>query len=284
MPSICRIGTVYNEEDIIRENIGWYAKCGIRSIIMDNGSTDATYDICKELVGTAIHSLHRVPFEEHDRELSLKELSRFLQGLPFDYFLLADADEFYESPLEGENLKDSLNDEIEKGFNVVRCHNIEFWMTEKDDLSIQDPLKRIKHYSYFDSNRYKLFPNNSLIDFWTKFGHVPVFPSNLEFKDSPKIHISRHYKFRSLEQGYSKVKRIKPPTRRKDVSFHYVLFNDSPENFIIPSGLLTEYEDDANWNLKRTFDGKRMNRAELMAYLGIATEKDLEKWFVDRGK
>jgi len=284
MASICRIGTVYNEEDIIRNNIEWYSSRNIPNIILDNGSSDNTFEICKEYLGNEIFSLKKVPFKEHDRELSLRELSKMLSKLPFDYFLLADADEFYESPIRGENLKTSLENEINKGYNVIKFHNIEFWMTEKDDLSKENPLDRIKHYSYFDSNRYKLFPNNKNIDFWSKFGHVPIFPPDILFNESPKIHISRHYKFRNLEQAYSKINRIKPPTRRKDVSFHYILFSESPDNFIIPSQLLTEYHDDSMWNLDRKFDGNRMNKKDLMNYLGLKNENQLTDWFIQRGK
>jgi len=284
MNSICRISAIYNEEDIIQQNLKWYSERGIPNVILDNGSTDGTYNICKELLGNEIYSLKKVPFEEHDRELSLKELSKLTRDLPFDYLLLADADEFYESPVRDEDLKVSLENEIKKGYNIVRFHNIEFWMTEKDDLSESNPLKRIRHYSFFDSNRYKLFPNNSSINFWSKFGHVPIFSKNLKFNESPKIHISRHYKFRSLAQGYAKINRIKPPVRRKDVSFHYIMFKESPENFIIPSDLLTEYFEDSNWDLERKFDGKRMNKTELMNYLGIKIEKELEKWFTSRSK
>lgn len=283
MVSICRISVIYNEIDIIERNVKWYSERGIPNVILDNGSNDGTYELCQSLLGKDIIALERVPFDEHDRELSLRELGKITPNLPFEYLLLADADEFYE-PSEDVSLKSSLDRELNKGYNIVRFNNMEFWMTEDDDLNIDDPLERIRYYSFFDNNRFKLFPNHPKLDFWSKLGHVPILPEGMKFNLSPNTHISRHYKFRSLEQGYAKINRIKPPKRRNDISFHYALFSKSPDNFIIPSDLLTRYEDDSKWNLERNFNGKRMSKEELMKYLGLNSIIELEEWFISRGK
>ena len=283
MVEICRIGVVRNEEDIIERNLQWYINEGFPAIILDNGSTDRTYDICRDYLGKGVVYTEQIPFKEHDRELSLKELGYITQISGFEWLLLADADEFYESPMQGEPLRESLVQEIHNGYNIVRFHNIEFWMTEKDNLNEPDLIQRIRHYSYFDSNRYKLFPNAPGIDFWTKLGHAPILPAGMEYKVSPKVHISRHYKFRSVEQGLEKISRIRPPSRRKDISIHYAKFTSNPGFFIIPSNLLNEYSEDGNWNLERTFDGHRMGKQELMNYLGLISDEDFQRWMKSRG-
>ncbi|MBI2112948.1 glycosyltransferase family 2 protein [Candidatus Woesearchaeota archaeon] len=173
MTSICRIGVVRDEVDIIDQNIRWYLDQGFPTILLDNGSTDGTYEICQSYRGQGIVRLERVPFDEHDREYSLRELAKLTADSGFKWLLLADADEFYESPVKEERLNQSLEREIQMGYNIVKFHNMEFWMTERDNPEEPDIMKRIRHYSYFDSNRYKLFPNLPGIDFWTKFGHVP---------------------------------------------------------------------------------------------------------------
>ncbi len=283
MVEICRIGVVRNEEDIIERNLQWYINKEFPTIILDNGSTDRTYEICRDYQGKGVIHTAQVPFEEHDRELSLKELGVITQRCGFDWLLLADADEFYESPILGEPLKDSLVQEIHKGHNIVQFYNMEFWMTEKDNLSEPDLIQRIRHYSYFDSNRYKLFPNHPNLDFWTKLGHIPILPAGMEYKVSPKVYISRHYKFRSIEQGLQKISRIRPPARRKDISFHYTKFTSDQSFFIISSKLLHEYKEDRNWNLERTFDGHRMSKQELIGYLGLASDEDFQEWLKSRG-
>ncbi|MFH0701338.1 MAG: glycosyltransferase family 2 protein [Candidatus Woesearchaeota archaeon] len=283
MVNICRIGVVRNEEDIIERNLRWYIDQGFPTIILDNGSTDRTYDICQSYLGKGIVDINQITFQEHDRELSLKELGLITQRHGFEWLLLADVDEFYESPIPGESLRSSLSEEIGKAYNIVQFHNMEFWMTDKDRLNEPDPIKRINHYSYFDSNRYKLFPNVPGIDFWTKLGHVPILPSGIEYTISSKIHISRHYKFRSIEQGLEKISRIRPSLRRKDTSFHYAKFTSDESFFIIPYQLLNEYHEDGNWNLNRTFDGHRMNKQEMMSYLRISNEDDFQTWMKSRG-
>lgn len=284
MVEICRIAVVRNEEDIIQRNIEWYINRGFPTIILDNGSTDATFDICKEYQGKGIVKLEQIPFQEHDRELSLKALSSIVKDAGFEWLLLADADEFYESPIPDDCLRTSLTQEIDTGYNVVQFHNMEFWMTEKDTSSEPDFMRRIRHYSYFDSNRYKLFPNIHGIDYWSKLGHAPIFPQGIEFKVSPKVHISRHYKFRSLHQAYQKVARIRPPQRRKDTSFHYIKFGFDPSYYIIPSDNLTEYHENGKWFIERKFDGNRMSKEEMTRYLGLGSEKELCQWFALRDK
>ena len=283
MVEIYRIGVVRNEEDIIEKNLQWYIDDGFPTIILDNGSTDKTYEICRSFQGKGIVLTDQIPFQEHDRELSLKALGSLVLRADIGWLLLADADEFYESPVPGESLKESLVREIQLGYNIVQFHNMEFWMTEKDDVTEQDFFKRIRHYSYFDSNRYKLFPNVPGLDFWGKLGHAPILPERVEYKVSTNIHISRHYKFRSIEQGLEKISRIRPPARRKDSSFHYVRFTPDESSFIIPSQFLTEYDDGGNWNLDRKFDGKRMSKKELMDYLGISSEEEFRNWLNKRG-
>ena len=151
---------------------------------------------------------------------------------------------------------------------------MEFWMTEKDDLREKDFMIRLRYYSYFDSNRYKVFPNLPGLDLVTHIGHRPVFPDSVKIKMSPKGFISRHYKFRSLEQGYRKIKRVRPPKSRPHQSFHYLRFKESPEWFIVPSSKLTLYNEDHKWNLERKFDGGRMSKEELKNYLYPRSELD----------
>ncbi|MBI2112947.1 hypothetical protein HYT52_05395 [Candidatus Woesearchaeota archaeon] len=67
------------------------------------------------------------------------------------------------------------------------------------------------------------------------------------------------------------------------MSFHYLDFTDNPQDFIIPSERLTECLEDGDWNLERTFDGRRMSRERLMQYLGLQSEQEFINWLMERG-
>ncbi len=277
-----RIVTVYNEADIIRRNLEWYIDQGMEIVVLDEGSTDATYAICQEYLGCGIVRLEQRPVAENDPQRALATLWEICDGLDADVVIKADADEFFEAPDPGVGLAEGLAAEFAQGYNLIRFHNVEFWMTERDAPLESDPLRRIRHYSYFSSHLYRACVFHPGINYWEKLGHAPIFPPGMVPRCSPKVFISRHYKFRSLEQGYAKIDRIRPPTGKPTQSIHYLKYRKSPEWFIIPREYLTEYHEDRRWNLTRTYDGGRLNRRELIDYLGLESEDALDRWFASR--
>jgi hypothetical protein len=279
--NIVRILHVYNEVDIIRQNLEWYINDGIETIILDEGSNDGTYEICQSYLGKGVIKIDRILRQEYDAKISFKLLWGVVSEFNPKFVILADADEFFESSIVGESLLDFLSRQISQGYNIFNLHSCEFWMTEKDDNDEKDFFKRITHYSYFASHLYRIFKFDKRINIWDKIGHAPIFPNDTDIKICPIKLISRHYKFRSLKQGYAKIERIKPIVN-SDYSFHYIKFKKQPNYFIINSSLLTKYNEDKNWNLQRTFSGFRMTYAETINYLGLNTMDDLLNWFKSR--
>ncbi len=280
---IIRLLTVKNEIDILSENIKWYSNQGIPTVAIDNGSTDGSFEFLKSLPSDEVALCKQVLTDGYQEQLLLNEVHTLATSVNPDWIVLADSDEFYESPRHNETFKEGLERISTKEYNLIQLHNIEFWMTEKDNLNEPNFLKRINHYSYFDSNRYKSYPNLKGLDIATKIGHVPIFPNNVPIILCPEIFISRHYKFRSLDQGYKKIKQVAPTENHRDQNFHYIKFKEEPHFFIIPSIKLTKYNEDKQWHLQRTFDGGRMQREELIDYLGLQNESQLNNWFANRG-
>ena len=279
---ILRIMNVYNEEDIIYENLKYYIDKGFKTLIIDNFSTDDTYKICNRFIKNGVVKIRRIKTDFFDRKLLFKALIRLASEYNPDYLLLADADEFYESPVKGEDLYTALEKEFNKGYNVIQFHNIEFWMTKKDPKNEKSVLKRMKYYSYFDSNRFKAFKFIEGADLVKGNGHYPNYPPSFKVKISPKVFISRHYKFRSLNQAYNKIERIKPPLYDKTIGFHYLKLKKDPSFFIIDEKLLTKYTEDSNWCFVRKFDGNRMTLKELADYLGFDSEEKAKRWIRSR--
>lgn len=280
---ILRLVNVHNEEDILQYNLEWYINQGIETIAIDNNSSDNSYNILKSYVGKGILEIKKIITNHFDRCLLFDEISKLAHNYKPDWIIFADCDEFYEPENSKFNTISELiqNVDLTKD-NLIQFHNIEFWMTPDDDYSIENPIQRIKHYSYFDSNRFKAFKFYEGFSLVPNRGHAPTFPGNIPVKLSKHKGISRHYKFRSLDQGEYKISRVIPEPNKKDFGFHYAKFKNSPEWFIINPNKLNKYNDDRVWSLEKKFNGNRMTNSELIDYLGLSSLSELNEWFDSR--
>ncbi|MEM4254691.1 MAG: glycosyltransferase family 2 protein [Candidatus Woesearchaeota archaeon] len=275
---ILRILYVKNEADIIDENLRWYFDQNIPAVIVDNGSTDGTQDICAHYKGNGVLELTVLQTKGFDVIALLKKGYELANKHNPEWILIADADEFFETKTM-ENIADFIEHQQSRGFDVIQCDNMEFWMTDKDDPSIESVVKRITYYSYFPSNMFRVFKNYPGIDIWTNIGHSPIMPAGINACISPEHIISRHYKFRSLEQACRKVHAIRP---EGDKHLQYAKYDDALSWYIIDSRLLTRREDNSEWNYSINYFGGRMNKEELRVYLGLESIRDVERWLKKR--
>lgn len=283
MMNIIRLVNVHNEADILPYNLNWYIDQGISTLAIDNGSTDGSLEILKKYLGNGILEIKVIETKHFDRRLLFNEATKLAHKYNPDWVIFADCDEFFE-PLDRDfnTLHELIEHVAGNGDNLIQFHNMEFWMTFDDDLSILNPLERMKYYSYFDSNRYKVFKFFEGFSLVPKMGHAPTFPKFMQMKLSKYKGISRHYKIRSLNQGRYKVKRVIPEPGKLEFGFHYIKFGIEPEWYIINSSKLNFYSGDRKWNFKRTFNGHRMNNEELCNYLNLRNEKELTEWLKKR--
>jgi glycosyltransferase involved in cell wall biosynthesis len=252
---------VYNESDIVEQVIDHLVSQGIQLVIIDNGSTDGSYEICSEHVGKGVLVLKRLVTERFESKRILKELGEMALSQNPSWQLLSDADAFLESPYSGLTLHDAVELEAEKGHNLIQFHNFEFWPTEKDHMSLEkDVRKRIKYYSWHDDDQFRCWKTYPGVIFHESFGHYPMFPAGVRAKVSPNKFIWRHYKIRSYEHGLRKVfnerlLRYNTDERNEGGHVHYNNLKPDKNYFIIDSTKLTKYQEDGNWNLTKTFDG-----------------------------
>ncbi|MFH1650046.1 MAG: glycosyltransferase family 2 protein [Candidatus Woesearchaeota archaeon] len=271
---------VHNEEDIIGYNLDWYRSQGIDSIVVDNASTDGTKGILSSHLGSGVVTIKDVHTDHFDRSRLFGALTDLIHAHSPDWVVFSDADEFLQPFFEQDGTLKGLIEQADSGgYNLIQFHNMEFWMTPVDNPSNPNPIERIRQYSYFDSNRYKVFKFHPGFSLVPHRGHAPSFPEGVITRVLPEKGIMRHYKFRSLSQAYYKIHRIVPEPDRRDFGFHYAKFSESPHWFIIPQSKLTLYNNDGQWSMERKFDGNRMNRQEMLAYLGLQTDAELNDWF-----
>jgi len=235
---------------------------GIPLIVIDNGSSDGSYDILKKYVGDTIIELSRIETKSFKWDFILRSLYNMVGKYNPMWMIFIDDDEFYESPFPSLNLSEAIRQESSKGYNLIQFNNFEFWPTEKDqDSTCVDIRQKIKYYSWNDNWRFKCFRNYEGTNIDETGGHLPIFPPRVRVNLSPNKFILRHYMIRSYEQGLRKIKtrlaRHDEYGKKKWGLKLYEKFGEDERYFIIDSSRLTKYNEDGQWVLERKFDGHR---------------------------
>jgi len=251
---------VYNESDIIASNIEHLVSQGISLVILDNGSTDGSYEICSSYVGKGVISLEKLVTERFEVGSLLESLYKITLTHKPNWVLLSDADVFLESPYPKLTLEEAIKSEDLKGYNLIQFNNFEFWPTEKDRGESEcDVRKRLKYYTWNDDLQFRCWKVYPGIELSSGGGHYPDLPSNVKISICPTKYVLRHYKVRSFEHGLRKIfderlPRYSEMERGKGWHLHYDKFGRDESYFVIDSRNLNKYEEDGRWIVKKTFD------------------------------
>ncbi|MDD5194392.1 MAG: radical SAM protein [Candidatus Omnitrophica bacterium] len=220
----CGIVFCYNEEQILRDNLSYYLSEGIDLVVFDNCSTDSSPEIIKEFQptqenfsGKIISSL-RIETQGYEwkkiLQIACDYMHQHLSG--YDWILLIDSDSFYSSPVKGMPILEFLSYAAKYGYNVLNGKLYDFYPTEKDDLAIVSPTKRM-HYCknkheellYVNEKYHRIFQYDPSIDFYSSFGHI-VTRSNRRVLNKVR-YIYRHYPWVSFEHGKKKIFKDRKP-------------------------------------------------------------------------
>jgi len=253
---IVGIVPVYNEEDIIEESLTYLISQGIEPVVLDNGSTDGTYEICKKFFDNDQIKLERFFSKKIDWALSLRKLYDLALMQSPDWMIKSDGDEFLESGVDNLSLKDAISEEASKGYNLIQFNGFNFFMTDDDNLSANSIRERMKYYSFSDDYLYRawrVYPGIYPFD-----GHLPVFPYDQKYVLSPRKMVLRHYRFTTTLQAEKKMKerlsRINGTAEYRN-GWHIHYDKIKKENFSkkLDHNILTKYFEDNQWNLKVKF-------------------------------
>jgi len=113
---------VYNDEDIIEELIEYYIDQGLELVILDNGSTDNTFEICQKYVGKGVLQIHQYKTETYVYEW--ENILRILYDMALfhspDWVIRSDSDEFLESGTSNLTLKEAIEKLDSEEFNLIQ--------------------------------------------------------------------------------------------------------------------------------------------------------------------
>jgi len=250
---------VRDEADVLPYNLDWYADAGFETVVIDNGSTDGSYELCERaLADGRIVALERLDTELFESRTLLRALLRLAEAQKPDYLMLTGADEFFELP-GGGSLIEAMREDFAAGYNVLRLTNMEFTMTDEDDPAEPNPLARMRYYTCRPVRMARAYPYMPGLNLGV--GHIPRFPPGVERRVSLRDYISRHYPFRTPEQAIRKVTRMiegsaAQPRRQ------YLRYSGDPAEFLTKRTRLFRYRENHVWHWEDKAAGDRVKKTE----------------------
>jgi glycosyltransferase involved in cell wall biosynthesis len=195
-----------NEADILGFCLRHASKYFDRIFVLDNGSTDGTWEIARRAART---SAAVVPFEQKECAFS-RGIRAYLyecvrrEFKEDDWFMILDSDEFLEEdprPLIGECMKQQFDTicAMQAHFYIVSEDLNAKWFTNGSEIAGFDELPA--HYRLNNKER-RIFRNRpSLV--WPIYGEDGKFSNFLfpiDVRATRKMIINRHYQYRSKQQ------------------------------------------------------------------------------------
>jgi hypothetical protein len=228
---VVAVMATFNEEDILRSSVMKLYSQGISTYIIDNWSTDSTFDIVKELESKGLlEGSERFPpngpskyFEYMKLNARIEEVTRMLKA---NWFISQDVDEIRESPLENMNLKEAIYTVDKMGYNAID-HTVIVFEPVDNNFSVNQDFE--KYFKYFQFGER---PGHfAQIKDWKNMkatkvklvGHVVKFDRRKVF---PYKFLLKHYPIRSQSHGERKVfeerkARFSPEERKRGMHVQY---------------------------------------------------------------
>jgi hypothetical protein len=221
----------YNEEDIIVSSIRNWTDQGIAVHILENWSTDATYDLAKQFESEGLVTVERFPKEGpspyFNWEAILARIEELTRETEADWFIRRGADEILKTPWPGINYRDGLYLVDRAGFNCIDHTVIEFQPVDDGFRAGTDHETYFKHYQFATHPAHfrqrKTWKNFGQAISSSAGGHDLLFEGRQLF---PFKFLLKHYPVRSQQHGEKKVFRERkarwnPDERAKGWHTHY---------------------------------------------------------------
>ena len=209
---ICIIST-YNDADIIAGIIEENIKQGFQIYIIDNWSSDGTWEIIEDLNSSTdnIIGIERFPAEgrseSYDWHAILNRKSQIGAQFPGNWIFHQDSDEVTISLFNDISVIDFLDFVEEKNCNVVCLRMLDFRPTDHS-FTTGNPVRHFTHYefskdpSYLVQEKIWLQYDSEAVDLASSGGHRVTFPKKRIYSIKlPRL----HYSIRSISQLKGKI-------------------------------------------------------------------------------
>lgn len=254
MSHIVAFMPAFNEEDIILASIQHLIKQGVEVYVLDNWSTDGTFELAQSCLGKGVLAVEHLPRDGpppfhkwRDVLLRIEELSAQLEA---DWFLLNGADELRRSAWKAVDLRTGLDIVDREGYSCVDYAVMEFPPVDNDFQPGADPEAHFKFFEWGDRT-YHFIQRNTWkntgkpIALADSAGHDVAFEGKRVY---PYKFLLKHYPVRSQAHGEKKVLRERRPRYdpeevRKGWNTHYDHIG-ADHVFLRPAGELTQYDED----------------------------------------
>ncbi len=200
----------YNEEDIIVKSIKNWTDQGVHVHLLENWSTDATYELARQLEGQLV-TVERFPADGpsdyFDWSAMLERIEALASELEADWFVRRGADEVLMSPWPGLSYRDGLYLLHLAGYNCVDHTVINFYPVDNDFKAGLDHESYFQHFVFGkhqgDFQQIKAWKNDGpSISMAKSGGHDLKFSGRRLY---PFKFLLKHYPFRSQEHGERKI-------------------------------------------------------------------------------
>lgn len=246
----------YNEADIIVQSIKKWTDQGISVHVLENWSTDTTYELAKDLERRLPVTVERFPKDGpsqfFDWGAMLKRMEDLSRELEADWFIRRGADEVMASPWPGVSYRDALYFVDQAGFNCIDHTILEFYPVDDEFEPGMDHEAYFKHFDFRNlshANQRKAWKNfGQPISSLASAGHDVLFEGRRVY---PFKFLVKHYSFRSQRHGEQKVFRERkarwnPEERARGWHIHYDSMQEGHRFVESPSGKIVFNEDDFN--------------------------------------
>lgn len=201
----------YNEEDIIVQSIKKWTDQGVEVHVLENWSTDATYDLAKRLEGQLPVTIERFPAEGPSKHFNwgamLARIESLSREIKADWFVRRGADEVLMSPWPGVSYRDGLYLVDSAGFNCVDHTVINFHPVDEGFGAGADHETYFRHFAFgtnkADFQQRKAWKNSGQpVSMVGSGGHDLPFAGRRIY---PFKFLLKHYPVRSQKHGERKI-------------------------------------------------------------------------------
>jgi hypothetical protein len=201
----------YNEADIIRHSLQYLIAQDIDVYVVDNWSSDTTFEQAEQWLGKGLIGIERFPatgpVDSYEWRSILGRIESLVERIDADWFMVHDADERRQSPWRGADLKTGLFHVDRCGFNCVDHVVLHYWPTDRHFDPRRDVAGQLQYGTFSDHvghfHQRRAWKNlRCAVSLAPSAGHDVRFPGRLVY---PFKFLLKHYPIRSQAHGERKV-------------------------------------------------------------------------------